>query len=241
MRYGIISDIHGNLEALEASINALKGESIDELLCIGDIVGYGANPSECITKIRELRPITVCGNHDAACSGFIDIEYFNDSAKEAIIWTSINISLDEKEYLKKLPFSYKNRYLEMAHGTLNSPEDFNYMIDSYAAKTTFECMNGRVCFVGHSHVPGMFTLKKDEIEYRERPSIKLSDYKKVIINAGSVGQPRDRDPRLSYVVYDTDKMIVEIKRKEYDIKKAEKKILDAGLSPFIAERLSKGV
>jgi predicted phosphodiesterase len=241
MRYGIISDIHGNLEALEAVLEALMKDEIDELLCIGDIVGYGADPSECIAKIKEINPITVCGNHDAASINLLDISYFNDSAKDAIVWTSNNISVTEKEYLKKLPILYKNRYLEMVHGTLKNPEEFNYMIDIYAAKATFELMRGKVCFVGHSHIPGIFTLKGGKINYYEAPIIKISKYEKVIINVGSVGQPRDKDPRLSYVIYDTVRKTVEMKRKEYDIKKAAKKILDAGLSPSIAERLEKGI
>ena len=241
MKYGIISDIHGNQEAFEVAMKALSREKLDKVLCGGDIVGYGADPDECIRKTKELCSAIVCGNHDAASSGLRDTKNFNDAAKKAISWTQKNLNNEETAFLKKLNLVYQNEHLTLVHGTLQSPGEFRYMVDGDAALETFRLMKTPVIFVGHSHVPGIFSYRSNRIKFFCKEKTKISKGEKVIVNTGSVGQPRDGDPRLCYAVYDTDKNTVELKRLPYDTEKARAKIIKAGLPRFLADRLSGGV
>jgi len=241
MRYGIISDIHGNLEAFEAVMEALLREEIDEYLCGGDIVGYGADPIACIEKIKALGLSTVCGNHDLTSSDLGGIDNFSKAAREAVIWTHQNISRLDAAFLKKLNFVYKNKHLTLVHGTLREPEAFHYMFTRAAARATFNLMDTGVCFVGHSHAPGIFSYENETISPFFKDKAELSGGEKLIVNTGSVGQPRDGDPRACYCVYDTREGSVELKRIAYDIQKTQKKILEAGLAPYLANRLEQGL
>lgn len=242
MKYGIISDIHANLEALEVALDALSGEKIDTYLCVGDIVGYGADPALCIEKTKALRPVIVCGNHDSAAAGLTDTTNFNNAAEEAVLWTRSSLSAGDISFLRHLGVTFKNRHLTIVHGTLQEPESFHYMFDVRTASETFELMENNICFVGHSHMPGVFSRRAgSKIKYFSKAKIKLSADEKLIVNVGSIGQPRDGDPRLCYAVYDSDKGTAEIKRLPYDIKTAQKKIMDAGLPPFLAYRLAGGM
>lgn len=241
MRYGIISDIHSNLEALEAAIGALSNEKIDTLFCVGDVVGYGANPIECIEKIKKLCSTIVCGNHDVACVEEEYVKRFNEVARAAAAWTRDILKEKEVSFLKELGVVFKNRDLTLVHGTLEEPEDFHYMFDGYEAEKTLNLMENRVCFVGHSHVPGIFLRKNHDLKYFYKEKTKFENGDKLIVNVGSVGQPRDGDPRLCYSVYDTQKRVIELKRVPYDIKKAQKKIFKAGLPSFLGYRLGEGV
>lgn len=242
MRYGIISDIHANLEALEATLEALAKSKIDEYICVGDIVGYGANPRTCIDRIKDLNPITVVGNHDAACVDEVNISYFNENAKLAVLWTRETLNPSSIDYLKalKLIVEKDNRFT-VVHGTLKNPEIFNYMIDSVQASSSFNKMNTNILFVGHSHVPGIFEYKKNKVKYFCNKTTKLSLGAKYIVNAGSVGQPRDGDARGSYVIYDTAKNAISIERIEYNVKAAQEKIRKSGLPEFLAYRLGVGI
>ena len=241
MRYGIISDIHGNLEALETVQKALSGEKVDKVLCVGDMVGYGADPAECIKQTKALSEVIVCGNHDAATAGVKSMAFFNEAARNAVIWTQKNLSDKDKDFLKSLDLVYKNEHLTLVHGTLQEPGEFHYMFDKGVADATFKLMETPVTFVGPSHVPGIFSKKKGSLNYFYKEKVKLSRGESLIINVGSVGQPRDGDPRLCYSVYDTSKNLIELKRLSYDIKKAQRKILDARIPTFLAYRLSEGV
>ena len=241
MRYGIIADIHGNLEAFESALEALSHEKIDKYLCVGDIVGYGADPRECIKMTKALDALTVLGNHDAACSGLIDISYFNDTAGKAIIWTKQNLKKDDLAFLKSAGLTYLDTHLTLVHGTLQEPAEFHYMTESAAAYGTLNLMKTDICFVGHTHVPGIFSIRNGRLKYFRKEKTKVSIGERLIVNAGSVGQPRDGDPRLCYCVYDTDAGTVELKRFAYDIEKAQKKTLRAGLPSFLAYRLGAGV
>ncbi|MBN1354572.1 MAG: metallophosphoesterase family protein [Candidatus Omnitrophica bacterium] len=241
MRYGVISDIHGNLEALEVVADALADENIDKILCPGDIVGYGANPAECIKILTGLNTIVVCGNHDAGSVGLSDINCFNEAARIAVLWTRKTLTESDIIYLKNLEFVYKDRSITLVHGTLQEPEEFHYMLDEKAARATFDLMDTTVCFIGHSHVPGAFIYRKNRADYTNAEIIKVRNAEKVIINAGSVGQPRDGNPSLCYCVYDTDKERITFKRLPYNVPKAQGKILKAGLPHFLAHRLSQGV
>jgi len=241
MRYGIFSDIHSNIEALIAVLDAYKKESIDKYLCVGDVVGYATNPKECIDKVKDIAAITIAGNHDWASVKLFSLDYFNPVAGEAIYWTRRNIDETSRYFLESLKLIYKNEDLTLVHGTLDNPRDFNYMIDGYIAEETFRLLETNICFVGHTHVAGIFIKDKNQrIHYREDKSIDISLENKYIINAGSVGQPRDGDPNAVYCIYDTDKKEVQIKRIDYDIEATRKKIIDAGLPKRLGDRLLIG-
>jgi len=241
MRYGIFADIHSNLEALDAVIEAYKNESIDKYLCVGDVVGYAANPKECIEKIKALYSIAVAGNHDWASANLFSVDYFNSVASEAIFWTKRNLDDQGRYFLESLKLIYKNEDLTLVHGTLDNPQDFNYMSDGYVAWETFKLLETDICFVGHSHVAGIFIKDKDNhIHYREHDFIDIKQEFKYIINVGSVGQPRDGNPKATYCLYDTDKKEVQIKRVGYDIQTTRKKIIHAGLPQFLGDRLIVG-
>lgn len=241
MRYGIFSDIHSNIEALDEVISAYQNESIDKYFCIGDVVGYAANPKECIERVKKLAEITVAGNHDWATVNLFSIDFFNDYAKEAIHWTKLIISDAEINFLESLNLTYKSEGFILVHGTLGHPEEFNYMTDGYIAEETFNLMQEDICFVGHTHKPGVFMKDSHgRIHYRQDDSYEINPGNKYIVNVGSVGQPRDGNPKAAYCIYDTDKKEVQIKRVGYDSVAAGKKIMDAGLPKFLGERLMMG-
>lgn len=241
MRYGIFSDVHSNLEALEAIIDAYKKERIDKYLCIGDIVGYAANPNECAEKIKTLAMVTVAGNHDQASVNLLSLEYFDLQAAEAIIWAKDNLSEESKYFLEPLKLVYKNEDLTLVHGTLDDPQDFNYMTDDYAASKAFKLLETNVCFAGHTHHAEIFIRdKNNRIHYSNEKSVDINKQNKYIINVGSVGQPRDGNPNSAYCIYDADKKKVELKRVSYDIQVTAKKIYDAGLPKFLGDRLRIG-
>lgn len=223
MRYGVFSDIHSNLEALEAVLGALKKEDVDRYLCLGDIVGYAANPRECLKIIRDINCPTVCGNHDWAVSGLLDLSYFNDEAREALEWTIGSLNDWEKDYLRELPLVHEEDRITIVHGSLDKPEEFEYVLDEEAAVRTIKLCKTKVCFIGHTHRP---------FEYYRGA--------KLLVNDGSVGQPRDGDPRAAYCVFDSESGKLGIKRVEYDIKSTMEKILAAGLPERFAARLTEG-
>ncbi|MFH1201326.1 MAG: metallophosphoesterase family protein [Candidatus Omnitrophota bacterium] len=241
MRYGIFSDIHSNLEAFQAVIAAYQKESIDQYLCIGDVVGYAANPLECIDELGHFVEESVAGNHDWASVDLFISEYFNPAAKKAIEWTRLRLDNKGRYFLKTLKLVYQNKDLTLVHGTLKDPQDFDYMTDGYTALETFKLLKTELCFVGHSHVAGVFSLDKDDkLNYSQPYHVKIKGNYKYIINVGSVGQPRDGDPRASYCIYDADKKDIKIKRIDYDIKSAARKIITSGLPQFLAQRLYSG-
>ncbi len=241
MRYGIFSDIHSNLEALDAVIKAYKKEKIDKYLCIGDVVGYASNPRECVRIIKALAMITIAGNHDWASVNLFSVDYFNPNALDAIFWTRHNLDDNDRNFLESLKLVYKNEDLTLFHGTLDNPGDFNYMTDSSIAEESFRLLETDICFVGHTHIAGTFIQdKSDRIHYLKSVTINISPENKYIVNVGSIGQPRDSNPKASYCIYDSDKKEVQLKRIDYDIQTARKKIIDAGLPEFLGDRLLSG-
>ena len=239
-RYAVFSDVHGNLEAYKSFLDTIQKEDCSRNFCAGDIVGYGADPRECILLTRQLAPVVVCGNHDWGSVDLTSIEYFNDNAKQAVLWTASILGDDEKEYLKGLPLSYTDDELTMVHGTLMRPESFDYILDFKTAYQMMKMMPTRMAFIGHSHVPGIFSLKDDRISYTAEPKLAISDDMSYLINVGSIGQPRDGDWRPSYCIWDKDQGTIELKRIAYDVKKAQEKIIEAGLPEYLASRLSEG-
>lgn len=240
MRYGIFADVHSNLTAFEAVLDVLTKSNIDKFLFLGDIVGYGADPGECIRLLRELDVTCVAGNHDRAVVDLFDINRFNKTAEKVIIWTKDHISDVERLFLSGLRISEENEVFHLVHGTLDHPEDFDYMIDKYQAMKTFYAMRRKICFVGHSHVPGIFIEEKEDIKYEMVSFLAFEQDKRYIVNVGSVGQPRDGNAHACFCIYDEGAATIEIKRVAYDIAKAQQGILDAGLPRDLADRLATG-
>ncbi len=240
MRYALISDIHSNLQALEAVVGACRNKAIDHFLCLGDIVGYGANPNECLDLVQKLKTITVAGNHDWGLVGKKSIEYFNSIAVGALCWSRRVLSESKQDVLAELPLIHKGRDFILVHGTYHHPEHFEYMIDPSAAKQSFQILDKTLCFVGHSHIPGVFRYKDENISYTSEVYFSVDENARYIINVGSVGQPRDRDPRSSFCIYDSDQKTVRGERVHYNIEGAQKAIIGAGLSGFLASRLKVG-
>ena len=239
MRYAIISDVHSNLEALEAVLADVEGQGVDGFLSTGDIVGYGADPEACVRLVRSLEPHIVAGNHDWAVAGVLSLDFFNAYAKEAILWTREQLGPDDTAWLRSLRLTRKVGKVTLVHATLDVPENFDYLLTAYDAHLSLEILDTPVCFVGHSHVPVTFA-ENGSVTFSFASEIDLEGVRKAIVNAGSVGQPRDGNPFASYGVYDSVKNRVEVRRVEYDFRTASKKILDAGLPTVLAERLWLG-
>lgn len=240
MRWGIFCDVHANYEALEAVLSALKKEDIDRYLFLGDIVGYGAEPARCIAEIKELNPVTIVGNHDRASCDLFEMNYFNPHAKAAILWTRENLSNADKDFLKSLKLTHKEDDFILVHGSLQSPETFEYILDISSAAETFKLLKTRICFIGHSHLPAIFIKEGEDCRYNVENNVSTKDAQSYIVNAGSVGQPRDGSPKASYAVYDSGAGQLQIKRVAYDIQSAQDKIIKAGLPRILAERLTLG-
>ncbi|HAH21119.1 MAG: hypothetical protein A2Y00_00485 [Omnitrophica WOR_2 bacterium GWF2_43_52] len=240
MRYAIFSDIHSNLEAFSAVLDALKQECIERYFCIGDIVGYATNPSECILMVKDLAPVIVAGNHDYGACGKLDLEYFVPRAKEALQWTQGILVKEEFDFLCRLPLVHSEENFVLAHGTLDAPQEFYYLNHFEEADRSFAVLEKQVCFVGHTHRPGVFVERDGEIFHKALGVLELEAHKRYIVNVGSVGQPRDGDPRACFVVYDADAKTIEVKRVEYNFSLTQKKILKSGLPESLALRLAQG-
>jgi|SRR3989338_4920880 len=240
MRYGIFSDIHANLEALQAVIAALQREHIDVYLCPGDLVGYGANPEECIEVVQGLKAMSVAGNHDWAVLGQTNLEYFNPIAKAAVLWTQSHLSSKATQFLKDLPLVSQNEEVMMVHAALPHPEEFDYLMDMRGAEQMFSFLQRNVCFIGHTHIPFIVKKEQGRIITEETFRTKIDPDCQYIVNVGSVGQPRDGNPRAAYCIFDSKFNTLVIERVDYDIQHAQTKIIEAGLPEQLAARLSFG-
>jgi diadenosine tetraphosphatase ApaH/serine/threonine PP2A family protein phosphatase len=240
LRYGILGDIHSNLSALDAVVDALTAARVERWLCLGDVVGYGAQPKECLDKIRAISPSLIAGNHDWAVSGRLSLEFFNPAAAAAIQWTKKALPRADREWLGTLPLVLIEGEITLAHSTVHDPEVFDYLQTPYDAHLSFRAMTTSTAFVGHSHVPITF-FDGNPILYSVEERIDLDERgSRTISNVGSVGQPRDEDPRAAYGVYDDETRILEVHRVAYDVEATVARIRDAGLPPLLGERLRLG-
>ncbi len=242
MRIAIVADLHANLEAVQAVFREIDKHRPDKVFCLGDLTGYNANPNEVIDIIRERDIPTIMGNHDAAVCGLEDPWFFRASAKEAIEWQFEQVRDEHKQWLSKAPEQIVfNRTCLGVHGSPSSRDD--YIIDWLDAMRQLEYLNGRevdVCFFGHSHRPSFFSEKGNTQAIDTTCVQQLSPGNRYFINPGAVGQPRDRDPRAAFGLYDSEKRTFQFCRVEYDIESCARKVLKAGLPPELAKRLSKG-
>lgn len=238
MKIAIISDIHSNLAALNTAIEYIREESVDKIVCLGDVVGYGPRPNECIKIIRENCQICLMGNHDHAVLGLTDTYHFNQYARDAVLWTTRSLTRVNRAYLENLPFTHHENELLFVHSTPVHPEEWHYILSEYEAKQYLNSMKQRVCFVGHSHIPAIFSSQSG-LRYQEEMTLDFGTHK-YIVNVGSVGQPRDGDPRLCFVIFDTDSGLLRIIRLEYPVQITYDEILENKLPPFLAMRLLAG-
>ncbi len=242
MRYALLGDIHGNTEALRVVLKSIKEQKVDKIICLGDVVGYGAEPVVCLEMIRELKCDCIAGNHDWAAVGKLSIDCFNAYAKAAAMWTRDQLNDEQKKWLADLPLHVVYEHCAVAHGTFHQPEAFNYIQTVFDAQQSFEALRklgARLGFLGHSHVPVGF-FDTDPITYTLDPEIPIDDDLAIIVNAGSVGQPRDENNKASYALFDSDTKMVNITRLEYDIDAAANKIRAVGLPEILAARLYQG-
>ncbi|MFH1220536.1 MAG: metallophosphoesterase family protein [Candidatus Eisenbacteria bacterium] len=241
MRYVMISDIHANLEALEAARVEIKRISPDRVLCLGDIVGYGASPVECIEAVKQLAGVTVAGNHDFGVAGRTNIRYFNSYARHAVLWTVGALEPEHLAYLGSLPLTHvEDGRFRIVHATPSDPAIWDYIFSREQALREFGAFPEQICFVGHSHQAGIFRMDEDGGVERDVSTIEVVAGRKYIINVGSVGQPRDGDSRACLCTYDSDTGGVAMVRVDYDVKAAQKRIISAGLPAVLANRLAYG-
>lgn len=238
MRYAIISDIHSNLEAFRSVLGEIDGGNADRIICLGDIVGYGANPNECVEIIKSRNIHSLIGNHDKAACGLTEPTGFNPAAMEAALWTRGELTGGNKEYLRSLPEEDVIDGFMIVHGAPSDPD--KYILSALGAAPEFPLLkNKSLCFFGHTHVSVVYSLSDGTVSVSRDRVCKIRDGVRYLVNPGSVGQPRDRDPRASFLMYD-DRGEAEFRRVEYPIEGAQKKIIDSGLDRFLAERLSHG-
>jgi predicted phosphodiesterase len=238
MRCAILADIHGNLQALEAVLADAREYGCEEFHCLGDIVGYNANPSECLEMVRELPGVCVLGNHDAAAAGMESLTHFSSIASQSLEWTRARLQPEQKEWLSALRPMRQIRRHTLVHATLDTPLSWAYIRSSAAAEMSLACQRTQLAFFGHTHVPGIFVQGGGTISMEE--GVQLPTDKKLFINAGSVGQPRDGDWRASYLIYDEESAGLWLRRLEYDVHSASQAVLDAGLPQKLSERLLNG-
>ena len=239
MRFAIISDIHANLEAFEAVMADARDRKCTDYVCLGDVVGYNANPHECAARVREMECPIVKGNHDEQASLVESSRDFNEMAEQAIQWTRDNLTEEDKEWLRDLLFQRPVRDFTIVHATLDTPEQWGYVFNNLDAAASFTYQHTTVCFFGHTHVPMAF-IRDDGVHRVRIEQLRIEPSKKYFINVGSVGQPRDADWRAAYCVYDIENNSVEQRRVKYDVAAAQKKIIEAGLPHLLAERLAIG-
>ncbi|MEN3044028.1 MAG: metallophosphoesterase family protein [Candidatus Hydrothermales bacterium] len=255
MRYLILSDIHSNYEALESVIKIAKDEGYDEILCLGDIVGYGADPNLCTDFIRENAKLTVLGNHDLALINIDERKNLNEYALKAIEWTYKVIKEENKYFIKELNFREKvSDDFEIVHTAPSAPESFFYIFSLEEAIFEFQSIEKGLVFFGHTHIPSIYKRKREgkffkfgykDITYEKKKNFFIFKYNveddtDYLINPGSVGQPRDGDPKSCFMIFDIDKKELLFYRVFYNVDLARKKIIENGLPQFLGDRLLYG-
>jgi diadenosine tetraphosphatase ApaH/serine/threonine PP2A family protein phosphatase len=244
MRIGILSDVHSNLEALTETLAALEGERPDAILCLGDVVGYGASVNECCALVRKHAAVTLLGNHDAAVAGRMDYSFYYDAARHALDWTAARIDPDHLEWLRSLPYMHRIENAGFSHGNPVDPQAYEYVFALEQARELVSHLStlAEVSFVGHSHLCKAFALHPSgDVTEVVANRFGLRRGYKYVVSVGSVGQPRDCDSRACYVLFDSGTRTVEFRRVPYDIESAAQKIFDADLALNFGKRLFLGV
>jgi predicted phosphodiesterase len=239
MRIAIFGDIHANLEAFEVVLADAREQGCTSYICLGDVVGYNANPRECLEMVQALECPVVKGNHDDYASSDSSLESFNPLAEVAIQWTRDQLNPSEKSWLGGLPYISRIRGFTVVHASLDDPAGWGYVLNQLDAAASFSRQTTDLCFFGHTHTPRAY-IKDSSVVGLPFEQLHLEPGKKYFVNAGSVGQPRDGDWRAAYVVFDEEKSTIRLRRLRYDLAKTQGKILKAGLPHRLADRLAYG-
>ena len=241
MLYGICSDIHSNATAFKAVLESMRDNGVERKVCLGDIVGYGVDTDECVDLVRENMDFCLIGNHDSVAVKNESSEGFNPYAKQAIEWTQKHLSKESVAYIRSLPYIHEENDICFVHASPLSPADWVYVTDLEDALNAFDHFSERYCFVGHTHSPVIIASRPmaipkilDEYEYV------IANTERLLVNVGSVGQPRDRDPRACWCLLDTETKCVRLIRVEYDIRETQSRMKKQGLPSFLIDRLSVG-
>jgi len=240
MKVAVLSDIHSNGDALDAVLTDARTQGAEAWWCLGDVVGYGAEPDKVVDLVRGLAAVTVAGNHDWAACGLVSTRLFNRHAAHAADWTTKNTRPENLAWLAGLPLVELRENTRLVHATPSAPEDWNYCMMIEDALLEMDAFQEPLCLIGHSHYPGAFEKDGEDIRYTRAPQLRLRPGRQYLVNVGSVGQPRDGDPRAAYAMFETTTGLLEHMRVTYDVEAAQKKILDAGLPTFLAKRLETG-
>jgi diadenosine tetraphosphatase ApaH/serine/threonine PP2A family protein phosphatase len=236
----VISDIHGNLEALDAVLADAKRESVAGIVCLGDVVGYGADPNGCMDRVCAETKAAVLGNHDAAACDLRLSDNFNEVARAAIRWTREQLTKENLEKLRSLPYDFVEDETRYVHASPNDPPAWHYILTEQEAWDAFGACPEPVCFVGHSHVPLRVLLRRGRLVVADGEVVEIRGEDRALVNVGSVGQPRDGDWRASYALWDPRARRMVARRVEYDVAAAKRKIVKAGLPEVLAKRLGLG-
>lgn len=242
MKYGIISDIHGNLNALTTVLQELNREKIDQLICLGDLVGYGPEPNECIQLIKKSATIVIAGNHDHAAIGKIELRLFNRYARNAMLWTRQTLTKASISFLRNLKLTAIIDDVQFVHATPHNPDLWNYISSTFEALVSFIAFDKQLCFVGHSHVPTNYILSEQnkKVVNHFDQQITIEPNKRYILNIGSVGQPRDLNPKATYATYNTVTRRYKLHRVAYNIAQTQQKMRKAKLDDRLISRLAAG-
>jgi diadenosine tetraphosphatase ApaH/serine/threonine PP2A family protein phosphatase len=240
MRYAVLSDVHGNLEALHAVLADCAGR-VDGVLCLGDLVGYGADPGACVDVMAERAQLLVAGNHEWGVTGRLSLEWFNPLARAAAEWTAGILDPAQGAWLAGLPLTARLGEATLVHASPLRPDAWTYVLSAADGYAAFAAFDTRLAFVGHSHQPGYWARGPEGGAWRAGAvDLRLAPSQRYLVNVGSVGQPRDGDPRASYALWDAAADRVSIRRVPYDLAQARRKIVAAGLPRFLADRLASG-
>jgi predicted phosphodiesterase len=243
MRYAVLSDIHANLEAFHAVLARIVEVGADQVLCLGDVVGYNADPNACIDIVRNEGITCVMGNHDAAACGIEEPDNFNPSARAAVLWTREVLTVENREFLRDLPRHLQINNIVFCHGSINETDQYLFedsdVLENFSVMETLS-NSTQVCFFGHTHMKAAYSLRGGTLSRVLPDKILLVDGTRYLINPGGLGQPRDGDPQAPFLIYDTAEGTVVFHRMEYDITACQRKILRAGLPTQLAERLTMG-
>jgi diadenosine tetraphosphatase ApaH/serine/threonine PP2A family protein phosphatase len=241
MRYIVFSDLHSNLEALNQFQKEIEVIGYDKLVCLGDIVGYGADPNPCVEWVREKADFTIAGNHDLGAVEKTNITYFNAYAHESCLWTRRQLTEENKEFLRSIPLDHEEGGIYWVHASPFEPQAWHYVTSKAGAERHFESFDAPICFVGHSHKPAILEHTPDgEVNDYISDDWDIEPGNRYIFNDGSLGQPRDGNPNPSFMAFDSEKNTVKVHRFEYDMITAQDKICANGLPPDLALRLAQG-
>ena len=240
MLSAVVSDIHGNCEALDAVLADLDRRGVSRIACLGDLVGYGADPNACIEKLRPRVEVAVAGNHDLAACGRIRLGYFHADAATAARWTDQQLTPEHRAYLEALPFTVEWLGMWLVHSSPADPKAWHYVLSASDAQMEMRSYTHDVCLIGHSHYPGTFLRVNHTIDYTRDAEVRIEPGIKYLITVPSVGQPRDGDPRAGYLLVDPERNLLTHVRLEYDVPRAAQRIRDAGLPVTLGERLRWG-